>query len=1227
MRSLRNVVAVLVVVLSVGINPVAAHAEPTGGSTPTTPSNGQTHTVSLLTGDVVRLTTLADGRQAAAVDPGGPGGRYGYQMTTRDGDMYVIPNEAVPYVLDGRVDEALFNVTDLVAAGFDDASRSTLPLLVGHGPGAGATTLRATAGLTVRTELASIGASAVTAEKAGVRRIWESVTGARAKAGVTKIWLDRKMRAALGDNISAIGAPAAWASGYDGSGVTVAVLDTGYDPKHPDLAGRVAGAADFTGEGSTVDSHGHGTHVAATLAGTGAASAGERRGVAPGARLLVGRVLDGAGTGELSWTIAGMEWAVAQGARVVNISIGGGPSDGTDPVSAAVDSLTQSSGTLFVIAAGNSGPDEGTVETPGAATTALTVGAVSNKGDLASFSSRGPRLGDGAVKPEITAPGVNIVSARATGTSAGELVDASYTSMSGTSMATPHVAGAAALLAQQHPDWKSGELKAALVGSARPVDATHPTATGTGMVDVAAAVRSTVQAGPASIGFGHVEWTGERRQPLSTQVTYRNTGRAPVTLDLTAAAGKAALSVSPARLTIPAGGRASATVRLDPDATKGGTYTGQVVATGGGSTIRIPVGFIVDGPTYSVTVSALARDGRAPGAFSQAQLWNLDTGELQRGIIGTEPATLRVPAGRYAVMVFAFTVDAADWAREVTLLGLPQVEITGDRTLRFDARQARPLKVVTPQDAQPRNVTMAWQRTLGQRSIITGFGFNPQVTTRYSAAPTAPVTLGTFEFAAHVDLAEPHLTVDGINPRPVDGAPLLDGRLRTDLVDAGDGTPAELARAGARGKVVLIRGVDGEDAGDKLRAAAAAGAKLVLFRSDTDTFFTIGTSSPALPAYTLEHADARHLLDRLKGRRVTLDMTGVPDSPYTYQLLLASQRSIPADLTYDTRRMSLATVDAEFHDAGAGAPAADTRYAITPTALAAFSAYHGVPTPFRRTDYLNTDTAGGQVTWRHEAAPDLSGWSPRGTMTNVGRTYRGGERAREVWFPAIVRPGLPATTADLAYGAPANRANDAIRVAIPHYADGSASTYGWPSYSSDQVHLALHRNGAPVGATSLPNLQLTVPPDAATYALHMSVKRTADWWTTSTATESTWTFRSARPAPGVTEVLPLLQLEYMLGTDLRNTVTAKHRYPLVVRSGYQPGVRGRGPIAVRMEISYDDGGHWTRVDGHGFSGLQVFMLPAAPHGAAFASIRATATDARGNRLDQTIQRAWKVGRG
>ncbi len=101
------------------------------------------------------------------------------------------------------------------------------------------------------------------------------------------------------------------------------------------------------------------------------------------------------------------------------------------------------------------------------AAAALTVGAVDRTDELADFSSRGPRLGDGGLKPEITAPGVDIVAARAAGTAMGNPVDNLYTAASGTSMATPHVAGAAALLAQQHPDWKADQLKNALVSTAK----------------------------------------------------------------------------------------------------------------------------------------------------------------------------------------------------------------------------------------------------------------------------------------------------------------------------------------------------------------------------------------------------------------------------------------------------------------------------------------------------------------------------------------------------------------------------------------------------------------------------------------------------------------------------------------------------------------------------------------------------------------------------------------
>src|SRR6185312_3470355 len=216
-------------------------------------------------------------------------------------------------------------------------------------------------------------------------------------AGAKKVWLDRKVRATaltggakpagLDRNLDQIDAPQAWKAGYTGKGVRVAVLDTGADFTHPDLAGRVVERADFTAEGGdAVDHNGHGTHVASTIAGTGAAAHGQRRGVAPDAGLVIGKVLDDHGSGADSGIIAAMEWASTR-ADVINMSLGGSEADdGSDPLSLAVDRLSTSTGVLFVIAAGNSGAQ---ISSPGSATSALTVGAVDRDDKLADFSSRG----------------------------------------------------------------------------------------------------------------------------------------------------------------------------------------------------------------------------------------------------------------------------------------------------------------------------------------------------------------------------------------------------------------------------------------------------------------------------------------------------------------------------------------------------------------------------------------------------------------------------------------------------------------------------------------------------------------------------------------------------------------------------------------------------------------------------------------------------------------------
>ena len=217
-------------------------------------------------------------------------------------------------------------------------------------------------------------------------------------------------------------------------------------------------AEDFAGEG--VDDYaGHGTHVASTIAARHRGSVATGR--APGADLVIGKVL-GCDGGQLSWMIGGMEWAVAQRADVVNMSLGSDqPTDCTDPMSEAAAALTEQSKTLFVVAAGNSAAHE-TVSSPGCVEGVLTVGAVDDRGDTAWFSSRGAVLGSHTLKPDIAAPGVDIIGAQS-----GSPGGIHYVAMSGTSMATPHVVGAAALVRQAHPDWTAQQVKAALTARSR----------------------------------------------------------------------------------------------------------------------------------------------------------------------------------------------------------------------------------------------------------------------------------------------------------------------------------------------------------------------------------------------------------------------------------------------------------------------------------------------------------------------------------------------------------------------------------------------------------------------------------------------------------------------------------------------------------------------------------------------------------------------------------------
>ncbi len=275
---------------------------------------------------------------------------------------------------------------------------------------------------------------------------------------------DITFNVSLTDATGIVGAPQLWDTGYTGKGVKVAIVDTGIDGGHPDLKGRVVEWKDcINGKTTAYDDFGHGTHCAGIIGGSGAASNGKYKGVAPGVQFIGIKVLGKDGSGSLDNILAGINYAAQTDARVISMSLGSNTH--SQSMDDAVHNAVQK-GKVVVCAAGNSGPSAKTIGCPADAPDALTVGATDKADNVASFSSRGPNR-DNTVKPDVCAPGKDIVSCRATGTNDGKAIDTYYLSMSGTSMATPMVSGAVAVLLEKKPDLTPAQVKDTMEKSAK----------------------------------------------------------------------------------------------------------------------------------------------------------------------------------------------------------------------------------------------------------------------------------------------------------------------------------------------------------------------------------------------------------------------------------------------------------------------------------------------------------------------------------------------------------------------------------------------------------------------------------------------------------------------------------------------------------------------------------------------------------------------------------------
>lgn len=691
---------------------------------------GAGSTVTLISGDRVTLRKLA-GQVTPHVQKGP--GRSGVAVSVhRQGaSIYVMPTDMAELVAAGALDRELFNVTRLVAEGYSDEEKKETPLLItglvaGGASRAGfwqASGPLAQGGLSVRRTLPSLGMAAVLQPKqlgaaalAPLLALGKAQGAAAGAAPPMKIWLDVRQRTLLDRSVPQIGAAAAYARGLTGAGVKIAVIDTGVDASHPDFAGRVAQAVTFVADGrGPEDVHGHGTHVASIAAGSGAASDGRLHGVAPGATILSGRVCNQYGECLTSDVLAGMEWAAEQGAQIVNLSLGSTGTEEIDPLEEAVNRLSTERGVLFVTAAGNEGGPR-TVRTPATAEAALAVGAVDAADQLASFSSRGPGSAAQPLKPEITAPGVTIVAARAAGTSTGQPVDERYTRFSGTSMATPHVVGAAALLLQQHPSWTGAQLKAALMGSAAP-QANSVYEQGAGRVDLARATEQLMRAQPASLSFGFAEYPHDDDPVLTQTVRYQNDSAQAVTLHVVGKlrdesgqdAPAGLISVSPATVDVPAGGSAEVSVTMDTREAPPSLYGGSLVAVGSdGSRVITPVGVESETEGYDLKMHAIGRDGE-PVYYTMGIIRVAQDGqpaeemEWWQRVEGTR--TFHLPRGKY--LAYGHSLPGG------VLVFAPRIDVEADTTLDLDARLGKEVAVQVPDPEAALDMTTLEYRDTG----------------------------------------------------------------------------------------------------------------------------------------------------------------------------------------------------------------------------------------------------------------------------------------------------------------------------------------------------------------------------------------------------------------------------------------------------------------------------------------------------------------------------------
>jgi hypothetical protein len=794
-------------------------------------------------------------------------------------------------------------------------------------------------------------------------------------------------------------------------------------------------------------------------------------------------------------------------------------------------------------------------------------------------------------------------------------------------MATPHVAGAAALLAAAHPDWTGPQLKDALVSTTKATPDYDAYQGGSGRLDIAGTMRSTVFA--TATAYTGVPASAQKPGKAEHAVTYTNTADSPVTLDLAVDAPQAPaglFTLSERQVTVPAHGTRAVTLVMDPgQAATGSRHTGQIRASGpGGALARTTIG--LGTVTEYHTLSLILRDNAGKPMSGLVELMHEGKSEFDSNldfvfVDETGRLDLPLPKNAYSAMAFVNVRGShGPHSLGLALLGDPEIILDRDTEVVLDASAARQVRAVTPQESASTFERMEYYRSMNGswRSFLLTDNYYDSLW----AQPTgAKVTHGEFYFATRWRMEQPVLAVASKTSefsdvlRQSGTTQLPEGRSNLRVVYAGNGAPSDYAGLDVRGKAVVVRRDQSLiDDPAQAAAAAAAGAKLLLVKNDQIgrevRRYSAGWSVPSpIEVALLSIDEGEKLIREARGGKAKLKVTSTPVSDYVYDLMDVKRGAITSDTVYRADRDNLARVDVGFHAPDGTVHGGEFRYdwpsysdwGIGPVTLM------DEPTRGERTDWVST---GDHYRWGQEAYVDglLYEIDPR-------MSYRAGTTEKEDWFSPIERPHLNDN-----YKLP-TRAAGRLSFDIPGW--GGADHVGMAmDYQGMRHALSVYQGGTLLRQVNGTTVISADAPSAESlpYRVVMDTERDPEFGVYSSRTHTEWDFRSRSASEDAPAVLPLLQLGYSVDTD--GDGRTRRKADLVLTAAHLPGAYGTGTIgSAGLDVSYDDGITWQKASltRSGADGWKAGLH--APASARYLSIRASARDAKDNAVSQTVIRA------